>query len=375
MTTTTSVQLDIAPLSGTIGAEIRSIDLHQPPGQQPAADPGAGRLRHHLRTARHRRRPPGAPPRAIRHAVASPQRGPMNVLTTAPAAVALEVGKSFDGRTVLDALDVTVARGEFVALLGASGSGKTTLLRILAGLEAPSTGEVLVPEVRTVVYQEPRLVASMRVWRNVVIGLPKAAATRSLAVDALREVGLAERADAWPGTLSGGEAQRVALARALARQPRLLLLDEPFAALDALTRLKMQDLVADLCARHRPGVLLVTHDVEEAVLLADRVWCCARDGSRSTWQSTCRARARSAGRTSTRCVTGSWPSWGSIGRPPPPARSHLHRDRYRTGVCFDRSGWLSWSFTNGCSPPEGARRDSRGEHHDMRARRRRWPRS
>jgi len=195
----------------------------------------------------------------------------MNVVTTSPAAVALEVGKSFDGRTVLDALDVTVARGEFVALLGASGSGKTTLLRILAGLEAPSTGEVLVPEVRTVVYQEPRLVASMRVWRNVVIGLPKASATRSLAADALREVGLGGAGDAWPGTLSGGEAQRVALARALVRQPRLLLLDEPFAALDALTRLKMQDLVADLCARHRPGVLLVTHDVEEAVLLADRV--------------------------------------------------------------------------------------------------------
>jgi len=195
----------------------------------------------------------------------------MNVPTTAPAAVALEVGKSFDGRTVLDGLDVTIARGEFVALLGASGSGKTTLLRILAGLEAPSSGEVLVPEVRTVVYQEPRLVASMRVWRNVVIGLSKAAAARDVAVDALHEVGLADHADAWPGTLSGGEAQRVALARALARQPRLLLLDEPFAALDALTRLRMQDLVADLCARHRPGVLLVTHDVEEAVLLADRV--------------------------------------------------------------------------------------------------------
>jgi sulfonate transport system ATP-binding protein len=195
----------------------------------------------------------------------------MTVVTTAPAAVALEVGKRFDDRTVLDGLDVTVVRGEFVALLGASGSGKTTLLRILAGLEAPSTGEVLVPEARTVVYQEPRLVASMRVWRNVVIGLPRAEATRAAALEALREVGLEERADAWPGTLSGGEAQRVALARALAREPQLLLLDEPFAALDALTRLKMQDLVADLCARHRPGVLLVTHDVEEAVLLADRV--------------------------------------------------------------------------------------------------------
>jgi len=195
----------------------------------------------------------------------------VNVVTTAPAAIALEVGKSFGDRTVLDGLDVTVARGEFVALLGASGSGKTTLLRILAGLEAASDGDVLVPELRTVVYQEPRLVASMRVWRNVVIGLPSASATRLRATDALREVGLEERANAWPRHAVGGEAQRVALARALVREPRLLLLDEPFAALDALTRLKMQDLVADLCARHRPGVLLVTHDVEEAVLLADRV--------------------------------------------------------------------------------------------------------
>ena len=127
------------------------------------------------------------------------------------------------------------------------------------------------PEVRTVVYQEPRLVASMRVWRNVVIGLPHSGASRGAAVDSLREVGLGERADAWPGTLSGGEAQRVALARALVHEPQLLLLDEPFAALDTLTRLKMQNLVADLCARHRPGALLVTHDVEEAVLLADRV--------------------------------------------------------------------------------------------------------
>jgi sulfonate transport system ATP-binding protein len=188
-----------------------------------------------------------------------------------PAAVVRGVTKSFGERTVLADLDVTVAQGEFVALLGASGSGKTTLLRILAGLDAANSGDVLVPEVRTVVFQEPRLVASQRVWRNVVIGLPRAQATRERAVLALGEVGLAERANAWPGTLSGGEAQRVALARALVREPQLLLLDEPFAALDALTRLRMQQLVADLCTRHQPGVLLVTHDVEEAVLLADRV--------------------------------------------------------------------------------------------------------
>ncbi len=195
----------------------------------------------------------------------------MNIPTTQPAAIVVDVTKRFGDRDVLAALDLTVAQGEFVALLGASGSGKTTLLRILAGLEVASSGEVLVPEVRTVVYQEPRLVASMKVWRNVVLGLPRSESTRQRAVAALREVGLEDHADAWPGTLSGGEAQRVALARALVREPQLLLLDEPFAALDALTRLRMQSLVAELCGRHHPGVLLVTHDVEEAILLADRV--------------------------------------------------------------------------------------------------------
>ncbi len=187
------------------------------------------------------------------------------------AAVVSDAAISFAGRSVLTDVALTVAQGEFVALLGASGSGKTTLLRILARLEAADGGDILVPEVRTVVYQEPRLVVSQRVWRNVVLGLPRRQATRERALLALGEVGLAALADAWPGTLSGGEAQRVALARALVREPQLLLLDEPFAALDALTRLRMQQLVADLCARHRPGVLLVTHDVEEAVLLADRV--------------------------------------------------------------------------------------------------------
>jgi sulfonate transport system ATP-binding protein len=188
------------------------------------------------------------------------------------AVVIQGVTKSFGPRDVLSNLDLTVGRGEFVALLGASGSGKTTLLRVLLGLETTSGGDVFVPEARTTVFQEPRLVASMRVWNNVVIGRPRQSGTRDIAISALREVGLEGHADAWPGTLSGGEAQRVALARALVRQPELLLLDEPFAALDALTRLKMQALVAELCARHRPGVLLVTHDVEEAVLLADRVF-------------------------------------------------------------------------------------------------------
>lgn len=181
------------------------------------------------------------------------------------------VTKSFAGRTVLRGVDLDVEPGEFVALLGASGSGKTTILRMLLGLEQPDQGEVVVADQRSTVFQEPRLVDSMRVWRNVVIGLDRRAATRTRAAEALGVVGLAHAELSWPRTLSGGEAQRVALARALVRRPQLLLLDEPFAALDALTRLKMQALVGELVGQYRPGVLLVTHDVEEAILLADRV--------------------------------------------------------------------------------------------------------
>lgn len=179
--------------------------------------------------------------------------------------------RQFGAHRALDGLNFEVHLGEFVALLGKSGTGKTTLLRLLAGLDAPDDGDILVPEARTVVFQEPRLINSKRVWQNVALGLARTPLTRAAALTALEEVGLASHADVWPSTLSGGEAQRVALARALIREPKLLLLDEPFAALDALTRLKMQKLIADLCVRHSPAVLLVTHDVEEALLLADRV--------------------------------------------------------------------------------------------------------
>ncbi len=185
--------------------------------------------------------------------------------------------KSYAGRRVLDGVDLEIARGEFTALLGASGAGKTTLLRVLGALERADDGVVLVPAARTIVFQEPRLLPSTRVLGNVTVGLPRGPATRQLALDALAEVGLDSHVSAWPGTLSGGEAQRVALARALVREPELLLLDEPFAALDALTRLRMQDLVADLVRTHRPAVLLVTHDVDEAIRLADRV-AVIRDG-------------------------------------------------------------------------------------------------
>jgi sulfonate transport system ATP-binding protein len=180
--------------------------------------------------------------------------------------------RRFGTRTVLDGLDLEIGAGEFVALLGRSGSGKSTLLRALAGLDgdAAGSGRVEVPENSSVVFQDARLLPWQRVLDNVVLGLRGPdAADRGRA--ALAEVGLAGRERAWPTELSGGEQQRVALARALVSEPELLLADEPFGALDALTRLRMHDLLRELCVRHRPAVLLVTHDVDEAVTLADRV--------------------------------------------------------------------------------------------------------
>jgi sulfonate transport system ATP-binding protein len=181
-----------------------------------------------------------------------------------------DVRRVFSGRAVLDGIDLTIHASEFVAVLGPSGTGKTTLLRLLSGLDRPDGGVVRVPRARSMVFQEPRLVLAKRVWQNVVLGRTDGIARRE-AVAALEEVGLATHVDAWPRTLSGGEAQRVALARALVREPKLLLLDEPFAALDALTRLRMHSLVDQLWQRHHPAVVLVTHDVDEAIVLADRV--------------------------------------------------------------------------------------------------------
>jgi sulfonate transport system ATP-binding protein len=189
--------------------------------------------------------------------------------------------RAFGDRVVLDGIDLSIAPGEFVALLGQSGTGKSTMLRALAGLDEDIEGHIVVPRQRAVVFQEPRLMPWKRVWRNVVLGLDEGEhgkqQTRARASLALAEVGLTSHEDAWPSTLSGGEAQRVALARALVRRPELLLLDEPFGALDALTRLKMQGLVAQLCQRHNPTVLLVTHDVDEAIVLAQRILV-LRDG-------------------------------------------------------------------------------------------------
>ena len=178
--------------------------------------------------------------------------------------------RHFGETRVLDDLDLSIAPGEFVALLGRSGSGKTTLLRTLAGLDETNGTSAIVPASRATVFQDARLLPWKRVWQNVVLGVA-GEDRRQRAEEALREVGLEHRPDAWPLTLSGGEAQRASLARALIRKPKLLLLDEPFAALDALTRIRMHALVLSLWRRHRPAVLLVTHDVEEAMALADRI--------------------------------------------------------------------------------------------------------
>jgi sulfonate transport system ATP-binding protein len=193
-------------------------------------------------------------------------------------------GRSGDGgaRVVLRDVTLEVAAGEVVALLGASGCGKSTLLRLVAGLDTPTSGEVLVDgePVRgierraAVVFQEPRLMPWRTLARNVAIGLPRgvgAASARDEVRQWLEVVGLGEFAGHRPRQVSGGMAQRTALARALARRPGVLLLDEPLAALDALTRLRMQDLVDEVQRAAGTTALLVTHDVDEALQLADRV--------------------------------------------------------------------------------------------------------
>ncbi|MDF2998607.1 MAG: transporter ATP-binding protein [Xanthobacteraceae bacterium] len=193
----------------------------------------------------------------------------------APAAVRVEsLRRGFDGRTVLTGIDIAIARGEFVALLGRSGSGKSTILRAVAGLDVEAgvegTGTIEVPARRAVLFQDSRLLPWARVIDNVALGSYGPGSWRR-AKAALGEVGLAGYERKWPKTLSGGEQQRVALARSLVREPELILADEPFSALDALTRLRMQRLLLQLCERHGPAVLFVTHDVEEALRLADRV--------------------------------------------------------------------------------------------------------
>jgi len=180
--------------------------------------------------------------------------------------------RRFTLKGVLNGIDLTITKGEFVALLGRSGSGKSTLLRAIADLdrEARGSGEILAPKDLLVAFQDARLLPWKRVLDNVILGLdaPDAKARGSRA---LAEVEMSGREQSWPYELSGGEQQRVALARCLVREPELLLADEPFGALDALTRIRMHSLLRTLAEVHRPAVLLVTHDVEEAIALADRI--------------------------------------------------------------------------------------------------------
>ncbi|MFF0623837.1 ABC transporter ATP-binding protein [Streptomyces sp. NPDC004296] len=233
-----------------------ATDVHGAVSPEPEISDGAGVL-------------PSSPPTA--GAASSSPRSPGAPPGSGEVAVRVAgLVREFDRRRVVDGLQLDIQAGEFVALLGRSGCGKSTLLRVLAGLDREIEGEVLVPRRRAVAFQAPRLMPWKRVWRNVLLGL-SGRPERATAERALAEVGLDHRADAWPKTLSGGEAQRASLARALVRDPDLLLLDEPFGALDALTRIKAQRLVAELWQERGCAVLLVTHDVEEALLLADRV--------------------------------------------------------------------------------------------------------
>jgi sulfonate transport system ATP-binding protein len=190
------------------------------------------------------------------------------------------LSKSYGERSVLRDVNLQIAPGEFVAIVGRSGCGKSTLLRLIAGLERADDGTIHFDggaraahsdEIR-LMFQDARLLPWKRVLDNVALGLaPKDGNVRERARDALAQVGLADRAGDWPAVLSGGQRHRVALARALVHAPRLLLLDEPLGALDALTRIEMQRLIESLWQRHRFTALLVTHDVGEAVALADRV--------------------------------------------------------------------------------------------------------
>ncbi|CAN7278697.1 ATP-binding cassette domain-containing protein [Pseudoduganella sp. LjRoot289] len=183
-----------------------------------------------------------------------------------------DLDKAYGARQVLRGVSLHLKAGEFVAVVGRSGCGKSTLLRALAGLELPDGGAITLGDGGEVdlriMFQESRLLPWKTVLENVALGLQHAL---NAGAAALSTVGLGERADDWPSALSGGQKQRVALARALVHQPQVLLLDEPLGALDALTRIEMQQLIESLWLARGFTAVLVTHDVAEAVALADRV--------------------------------------------------------------------------------------------------------
>jgi sulfonate transport system ATP-binding protein len=192
------------------------------------------------------------------------------------------VGKTYpNGVHALEHFSAEILKGEIVAIIGGSGCGKSTLLRAIAGLDRATAGSVVLDDITIsaphakigIIFQEPRLLPWLSVADNIGFGLgdrPRQQREGRVAA-ALARVGLADKAHAWPRELSGGQAQRVAIARALVPRPEVLLLDEPFSALDAFTRRDLQDHLLDLWADTRPTLVLVTHDVDEAMVLADRV--------------------------------------------------------------------------------------------------------
>ncbi|WP_315721667.1 MULTISPECIES: ATP-binding cassette domain-containing protein [unclassified Bradyrhizobium] len=214
------------------------------------------------------------------HPVRKPSVSPAKSETRGLPLVIRDLRKSFGDNEVLRGIDLEIPAGQFVAIVGQSGCGKSTLLRLIAGLDKPTSGTIgfgdtaARPEDVRVMFQEPRLLPWARVLANVEVGLGrgrKAAGAHDRASLALEEVGLAEKRDQWPAVLSGGQKQRVALARALVSGPRLLAFDEPLGALDALTRIAMQRLLERVWTDQTFTAILVTHDVAEAVALADRV--------------------------------------------------------------------------------------------------------
>jgi sulfonate transport system ATP-binding protein len=230
----------------------------------------------------------GYPAAALLDRVAAPPDTPSR-----PPGVALtldRLSKSFGATPIVVDIELALERGTFLAIVGQSGSGKSTLLRLIAGLDHPSSGSVAL-DGRTLcgrngdarlMFQEARLLPWRRVLENVLIGAPPGTAGE-VAEALLAQIGLAARVGAWPAELSGGQRQRVALARALIARPRLLLLDEPLGALDALTRLDMQDLIERVWIGRGFTALLVTHDVAEAVRLADRIILLERGRIAASW--------------------------------------------------------------------------------------------
>lgn len=220
------------------------------------------------------------PPAGFEHALATQARRPAEHKASRGLSLTIRgLRKSFGANEVLRGIDLHIPAGQSVAIVGQSGCGKSTLLRLIAGLEKPTAGSISFsedtrPEDIRVMFQEPRLLPWADVLSNVEVGLGRDRTSpdaKARAETALQEVGLADKRGVWPSTLSGGQKQRVALARALVSHPRVLALDEPLGALDALTRISMQQLLGRVWRDQTFTSILVTHDVAEAVALADRV--------------------------------------------------------------------------------------------------------